>query len=219
MSSEELVTTTSADLPPSEPIDLDDVLDSSFLDSDADSQVLSSTSTEIDSRKHLKSLNRWDVISVGAFRQTLETSGNSEGLSANWTSDSGFLYENMMKADTLDSLMFDNKSDHSHERQPNASRKASVSPALLPVRDANRTPTPLEPPQTPPIHHHTYHKTRKELRREKKMKRKSYGPVNQHQHQHHHHQHHPNMKTRSSSSMQRANFFSSPASSVPSLNL
>jgi hypothetical protein len=37
-------------------------------------------------------------------------------------------------------------------------------------------------------------------------------------HQHRHHQHHPNTKTRGSSSMQRTNFFSSPASSVPSLN-
>jgi hypothetical protein len=55
------------------------------------------------------------------------------------------------------------------------------------------------------------------------MKRKSYGPVH-HQHQHHQrqhfqHNHHPNSKSRSSSSMQRTNFFNSPTGAVPPLNL
>jgi len=232
MSSEELLTSTSADLSHGEPIDWDDVLDASLLDSDvSDRQASSSTCTEVDSR-NLQNLSRWDVISVGAFRQTLETSGNNESRCANWNSDAGaasntFAYANTMKTNTLGTMMFDNQTSRSsNQTQRRAGAvKTAVSPVLLPVCDGDQTPTDTPPtPQPPPIHHHhrhhhTNHKTRKELRRENKTKRKSYSHVNQHYQQHHHHQHHPNMKTRSSSSMQRTNFFSSPASSVPPLNL
>jgi hypothetical protein len=52
----------------------------------------------------------------------------------------------------------------------------------------------------------------------KMLKRKTHGPVHHHHHQYHHHNHHPNMKSRSTGSVQRTNFFSSPTS-VPPLNI
>ena len=221
---------TSPGLPPAEPIDLDDVLDASFLESDSSGH--SSVSTELESRKHLKNLSRWDVVSVGAFRQTLETGGNNENPPTRWPSEAGpasdgISYGNAMKANPMGTMLYDNKPpnpSHLSERQAcNNGMDISISPVLLPVCDGNRTPTHVPPPQVPqhsPDDQHARHITRKE-RREKKKKLKSSGPAphKHQQYQHRHHQHHPNMKSRSSSSMQRTNFFSSPASSVPPLNL
>jgi hypothetical protein len=52
----------------------------------------------------------------------------------------------------------------------------------------------------------------------KMLKRKTHGPVHHHHHQYHHHNHHPNMKSRSTASAQRTNFFNS-STSVPPLNI
>ena len=226
LSSEE-TGTTSPKLPPAEPIELDDVLDASFLDSDpSDVQGLStSTSNEGDSRNHLKNLSRWDLISVGAFRQTRETAGISDNSAPGWGSDTPGApaeYGSMMKSSPLSTMLWQNKSSSPPKRSRNMS--VVISPVLPPLRehDGDRTPTNAPPNQIPPQqqNHHYPHKTRKELRRERKLKRKSYSSV-QHQHQHHqyhYHQHHPNSKTRSSSSSQRTNFFNT-SSSVPALNL
>ncbi|RDB20903.1 hypothetical protein Hypma_012004 [Hypsizygus marmoreus] len=199
-------------------VDLNDVLEASFLDADpSDPQ---NVSTENESRKQLKNFNRWDHISVGAFRQSRDTI--PEG-AAGWSSDTGRSntdYGSMMKSSPLSTMLWQNKANQKR------SRKLSViiSPVILPVRDrdGDRTPTNAPPNQPPPQQNHRYdnypHKSRKELRRERKLKQKSYGPVHhQHQHnQHHSHHHHPNLKSRSSSSTQRSNFF---MSSVPPLNL
>lgn len=223
------MTPTSPELPAAEAIELDDVLDASFLASDpADPQALPNSSTEPDSRKHLKNLSRWDLISVGAFRQTRETAAINDNVPPNWAAETpratvsdGLTYGNMMKNSPLSTMLWHNKGSNLPKRSRGRNMNVIISPVILPVRDGDRTPTNTPQNQIPPTpQNNSHHKTRKELRRETKLKRKSYGPVHhQHQHhQHHHHHHHPNMKTRSSSSMQRTNFFN-PTSSVPPLNL
>jgi hypothetical protein len=226
---EEHTTTTSDELRPANPIDLDDVLDSSFLDSDRDDTRVLSAGSSDDSRKHISSLNRWDVISVGAFRQTREsTVVTSDTPSTNWNIESpADGYESMMKTNPLSTMLWNNsKSSSPPKRGPRHSINLDISPVLLPFRDGDRTPTNIlsSPiPQTNPSSDHSQ-KTRKEIRREKKTKRRGPGPTrhqNQHQNQynhHHHHSHYPNMKSRSSSSMQRTNFFGS-TSGVPPLSL
>ncbi|GLB41949.1 hypothetical protein LshimejAT787_1005490 [Lyophyllum shimeji] len=198
-------------------VNLDDVLETSFLDPEpSDSQGVS---TDNESRKQLQTFHRWDVISVGAFRQSREAADSGWG--SDGTPRSKTDYGSMMKSSPLSTMLWQNKANNPKRR----SRKMSVviSPVILPVRDrdGDRTPTNIPPP--PPHQNHRYdnhytHKSRKELRRERKLKRKSYGPVHhQHQHhQHHSHHHHPNSKTRSTSSSQRTNFF---ISSVPPLSL
>ncbi|KAF5383844.1 hypothetical protein D9615_003653 [Tricholomella constricta] len=219
--------TMSPEMASAELVDLNDVLEASFLDPDpSDSQ---STSTENESRKQLKSYNRWDIISVGAFRQSREAVDGAAGWGSDTTPGSKTDYGSMMKSSPLSTMLWQNKAANNAQRR---SRKMSVviSPVILPVRDrdGDRTPTNMPshshlhqhhiPPQQNHRHDNYPHKSRKELRRERKLKRKSYGSVHhQHQHhQHHTHHHHPNLKSRSTSSSQRTNFF---MSSVPPLNL
>src|SRR5580704_6437772 len=97
MSSEELLTSTSADFPPAEPINIDDVLDASILDLDTSDIHGVLTNAEVYVREHLRNLSHWDVVSVGAFRQTLETSGSSDIPSGSWDTDVTPPYENAMK--------------------------------------------------------------------------------------------------------------------------
>ncbi|KAG6919528.1 hypothetical protein DXG01_005118 [Tephrocybe rancida] len=210
--------TMSPEMANAELVDLNDVLEASFLDPEppSDSQ---NTSTDTESRRQLKSFNRWDVISVGAFRQSRET---DSGWGSDTTPGNKTDYGSMMKSSPLSTMLWQNKAaNHTSQRR---SRKMSVviSPVILPVRDRDGDRTPTNPPPQRDQRRDDYnysHKSRKELRREKKMKRKSYGalhhPNQRHQH-HNHHQHHPNLKTRGTSSSQRTNFFSS---SVPPLNL
>ncbi|KAG6890312.1 hypothetical protein C0995_009518 [Termitomyces sp. Mi166 len=160
-------------------VDLDDVLEPSILDTEpSDTQ---NTSIDNDSRKLLKSFNRWDVISVGAFRQSRESAEGggwaSESTPANRTD-----YGSMMKSSPLSTMLWQNKANTS----PRRSRKMSViiSPVILPVRererDGDRTPTNVphhqhqNNNQRNDSNHNYPHKSRKELRRERKMKRKSY---------------------------------------------
>lgn len=205
--------------PATEIVDLNEVLEASFLDTEA-----SDSHTEADSHKQqLKGVNRWDVISVGAFRQTQDTGAITDG-TTEWSSDAPAStsvtdYGKMMKSSPLSTMLWQNKAINQKR-----SRKMSViiSPVIFPVRDreGDRTPTNVPPPHHVPPHKQNNHphKSRKELRRERKLKRKSCGPVS-HQHQHlqrHFHQHHPNSKTRSTSSTQRMN---SSSSSIPPLSL
>jgi hypothetical protein len=207
--------------PATEIVDLNEVLEASFLDTETpDSQ---SVSTEADSHKQqLKGVNRWDVISVGAFRQTRDTGAITDG-TTEWSSDApastvGTDYGKIMKSSPLSTMLWQNNGV-----KQKRSRKMSViiSPLILPVRDreGDHTPTNVPPIHGPPHKQNNHpHKSRKELRRERKLKRKSYGPV-PHQHQHlqrHFHQHHPNSKTRSTSSTQRMN---SSSSSIPPLSI
>ncbi|KAG6832996.1 hypothetical protein H0H87_012582 [Tephrocybe sp. NHM501043] len=221
--------TMSPEMANAELVDLNDVLEASFLDPEppSDSQNIS---TDTESRRQIKSFNRWDIINVGAFRQRREGDVAGAGWGSDTTPGNKTDYGSMMKSSPLSTMLWQNKANNNHSINNNASsssrrsRKMSVviSPVILPVRDrdGDRTPTNMPPPHRDQRHdNYNYpHKSRKELRRERKMKRKSYGtlhhPHQRHQH-HNHHQHHPNLKSRTTSSSQRS-FFSS---SVPPLNL
>ncbi|KAJ3874588.1 hypothetical protein F5051DRAFT_416382 [Lentinula edodes] len=207
-------------------IDLDDVLDASFMAASepiaasntdeeypaGSSVAVSNLDADPSTGQYIKSLNRWDVISVGALRKTGVLTDSTAGRG----SDSGpdyTAYSNVMKSSPLSTMLWHNRNGASkHQR----SLGYILSPELGPVRDGDRTPTHGSQKHngSPPFNT----KSRKELRRERKLKRKGYGPVNNHKHTHLHHQHshHPNSKTRSSSSFQRSNSFNSP---VPSLSI
>ena len=225
-SSDEPSSQTTPEPSPAESIELDDVLESSYLDYEPEMALETSTTSEGDFHRHL---SRWDRVPVGTFRLTRESASSSNDIpsSPGWTSEppktssSDVLsYSNVMKSSPLSTMLWHDKES---SVTPCKSRAVIISPVLLPVRDGDRTPTRVphnheQPPhngQQPP------HKTRKESRRETKMmKRKTHGSIHhQHyHHQYHHHNHHPNMKSRSTGSVQRTNFFSSPTS-VPPLNI
>ena len=239
VSSKEEPSETTSDHAPTEAIDLHDVLDVSFLDAEiADPPTLSSASASEGeaSRRHLHSLNRWDHIPMGTFRRTRESGAIiSDSASTTWQADTprvspadGFPHgsSRMLKSSPFSEITWHARSSDPPKgtRRPSKSFKNIViSPVILPVRDGDRTPT-----NVPPNHNHNQHddaprKTRKQLRRETKANRKTFGPL-LHQHQHHQrqhfqHNHHGNSKSRSTSSMQRTNFFNSPTGSVPPLNL
>jgi hypothetical protein len=231
----------SLDHPPAEAIDLHDVLDVSFLEAEAAEPLpLSSTSTSEGeaSRRHLHSMNRWDHIPMGTFRRTRESGAIiTDNASTSWQAETprvspadGFAQgsSGMLKSSPFSEITWHGRGSNPPKgtRRPSrASKNVVISPVILPVRDGDRTPTNVPPYHSPPYiqRDHTQRKSRKEARRETKMKRKSYGPVH-HQHQHHQrqlfqHNHHPNSKSRSTSSMQRTNFFNSPTGAVPPLNI
>ncbi|KAJ7460593.1 hypothetical protein FB451DRAFT_1140818 [Mycena latifolia] len=172
--------TTSPELPPAQTIDLDDVLDSAFLDSEPSDGQLSTSPTE-QSRKHLN-LSRWGWGS------------DTPGPAAD--------FGNVMKNSPLSSMLWQDKDLASSSKHPQSS-----SP--LRTRDGDRTPTNAMAHTQAPPQNDIPTKSRKESRRERKVKQKNMGlgyerPPHQ---QHYFRQHHPNSKTRSSSSTQRSNFF------------
>ncbi|KAJ3731747.1 hypothetical protein DFJ43DRAFT_1077227 [Lentinula guzmanii] len=208
-------------------IDLDDVLDASFLvatESTTISSVVEEPPTEASvtvnnsnaspsTEQYIRSLNRWDVISVGALRKT----GVLTDSAAGWGSDSGpdyTAYSNVMKSSPLSTMLWHNRNGASRQQR---SMGYILSPELGPVRDGDRTPTNGSQKHngSPPFNS----KSRKELRRERKLKRNSHKPANHHKphHLHHQHHHHPNSKSRSTSSFQRTNSFNN--SPVPSLSI
>ncbi|KAF8885003.1 hypothetical protein BD779DRAFT_1534952 [Infundibulicybe gibba] len=94
---------TSPDMPPAEPIGLDDVLEASFLDPDPFDQQGSTILTASDGESHTPSENpnRWDHIPVSAFRQTQESGSLTDTTAPGWVSDSPVRntdYESMMKS-------------------------------------------------------------------------------------------------------------------------
>lgn len=214
-----------------EPIELDDVLDSSYLDSEPEMSLGTGTGSEGELHRHLQSLSRWDRVPVGTFRFTRESAASSNDIPSspgwaseppNTTSSDVLAYSNVMKSSPLSTMLWHDKG-LAVKATPRKNRAVVISPVLLPVRDGDRTPTHVPHNHDQPSHNDQQppHKTRKESRREMKMlKRKTHGPIHHHHyhHQYHHHNHHPNMKSRSTGSVQRTNFFSSP-SSVPPLNI
>ncbi|KDQ26960.1 hypothetical protein PLEOSDRAFT_1077746 [Pleurotus ostreatus PC15] len=200
-----------------EPVNLDDVLDSSYLDSDGSDCHGSTTSVnDSDSKKHIRNLKRWDVISVGAFRQS-HSSMNS--LDASWTSDTPVptsvptSLSNAMKMNPINEMLWNNK-DSKVDGPSTSALSTPESTSSKRRKRGDRTPTNYVPTTTPPQQNRIPTKTRKELRHEHKLKRKSFASTHHKHHpQFHAHGHHPNMKSRSSSSVQRTNFFSSSTSS------
>ncbi|PSR90601.1 hypothetical protein PHLCEN_2v4894 [Hermanssonia centrifuga] len=216
-------------------IDLDDVLDASFLSSDPmalESDVPSdqywlAPRTSVGSLHH-RSLDRWDRIPVATFRRTRETMADSTpvsdgGLGSRY--NMGTLVNNDMLGTLKATGDKKSKTARKYARANSSTNMLVISPVLFPVREEDLTPTSgpssiynpfLPDPQT------HQKKTRKEKRKEKVIiKRKMMGkhinlpPKQQQQHQHRHH--YPNSKTRGSNSVQRTHFASS--SNVPHLNL
>ncbi|KAF7973940.1 hypothetical protein HWV62_13886 [Athelia sp. TMB] len=223
---------SSSEHPLATPIELHDVLDVAFLDSDVTEPTMYSGPSASESEAH----PRWDHVPMGTFRRTRESGAIiSDSGSATWHAETPRVapadaFVQGSSARLLKSSPFSEITWHgrpkgaSARRASNASaRHVNISPVILPVRDGDRTPTLANGPPhlSPPQQESFPRKTRKELRRETKMKRKGYGPVH-HQHQsqkHFHHSHHPNLKSRSTNAVQRTNFFNSPTSSVPPFNL
>ncbi|KAJ6485921.1 hypothetical protein C8R45DRAFT_286692 [Mycena sanguinolenta] len=173
---------TSPELP-AQTFDLDDVLDSAFLDSEPSEGQVSTSPTE-QSRRHLN-LSRWGWGS--------ETSANTD-------------FGNALRNSPLSSMLWQDKDGIS------APTKQVQSSPSLHARDGDRTPTNGTSNVPPPLQQDVPTKSRKETRRERKVKQKNMGLSHErppHQ-QHYFRQHHPNSKTRSSSSSQRSFFNNSP---------
>jgi len=212
-----------------EPIQLHDVLDTTFIDSEPEAQAQTTSSSENGMQKHVQSLNRWDRVPVNAFRLTRESVPSDIATSPGWTSEPSksvvsdtLSYEQVLRNTSLGIMLWQDKnSAKSTPRRSKTIVDIVISPVLLPVRDGDRTP-PCPPRYDLNTNRHQQqnHKNRKESRRETTSKRKSRTPAQRHyyhQKQHFRHNHHPNTKSRSTGSMQR-NFHSSPTS-IPTLNI
>lgn len=240
LSSDEPSGQSSSDHPLGPPIDLHDVVDVSFLEPDpVDPLGLSHTSaSENEAGGHMQSAERWGHIPMGTFRRTRESGAIiGDGASTSWTAETPRVKpadapftpasaSRILKSSPFSEIAWQSRPPKGTRRRLKPSKNLAISPVILPVRDGDRTPTMITHPSStnsPP--NEQQRKSRKEQRRESKMKRKSLGPVHhqhqhrQRQHQHFHHSHHPNMKSRSTNAIQRTNFFNSPTSSVPPLNL
>ncbi|KAF8141718.1 hypothetical protein EV363DRAFT_32091 [Boletus edulis] len=197
--SDELPSETPPDIGLGEPIKLDDVLDSTFLDYEPEMPAILDSEGE---QKLTQSLSRWDRVPVDTFRLTRESEVPT---SPGWTSEpckssvpEVRSYGNALKSSPLHTMLWNDKSGVKEKSRK--SRGLVISPVLLPVRDGDRTPTHV------PYHHdlhsnhrqqqHTPFKNQKESRREMKMmKRKTHPPSQQcydHQKRHHRRNHHPN---------------------------
>jgi hypothetical protein len=214
------------------PIGLDDVLESSFLDSET--SETENALSDSGPRKQQHSINRWDIIPVSAFRQTRDTAVAAAAASASPWPEAALHAEGLGLRDPMGapaSILWKAKETASTKRHDGIT--LDVSPALLP-RDGDPIPTHGSDPSTSagvdstdspssPCALDELPKVKKEGKRDKKMKRKSLGIVQQkfqhhphHQpqhHHHHHHQHHANKKSRSSGALQRTSFVG-PTSSV-----
>ncbi|THH19444.1 hypothetical protein EW146_g1725 [Bondarzewia mesenterica] len=223
----------SPDHPPAAPIELDDVLDASMLDSDPfDAQMsgLPSSSglgdeamyVESNGERHLQSLSRWDRVPIGTFRRTRE-SGLADG-------GNELAYGGMIRSSPFTGMLWQDKSTAGANdggvstptsRGKNGRRRGKgrmdvvISPVILPVRDRDGDRTPTQSGGHSPPHS----KPRKSSRKEKMLKKKSMlgaAAGRRPMQHHHHHGHHPNAKGRAAGSVQRSGLF---GGSVPPLSL
>ena len=219
-----------------EAIDLDDVLDSSFLDTepsaqDCDTDVPDSQSQSSPMKPgtspHLHNLSRWDRVPMATFRRTREsaTASGVDGAASDtglnvlqYHSGIGSMMGGMSLFTPPRPLGLD-KMSRASARKKKGRHSYNSSPTLLPSRDGV-----LGSPFVPtagPSHQGYTNKTKKELKKEKAMmKRKMTTKTSQHRsHQPYraHHHHHPNHKSRATNAVQRAGFSSGASSSIPSL--
>ncbi|KAI5894853.1 uncharacterized protein SCHCODRAFT_02217359 [Schizophyllum commune H4-8] len=198
-----------------EPIELDDVLDSSFMDAESPWEDASGTDdAHPGDGRHLKSLRRWDLISVGAFRQShgAVVAGRSDA--PGWTSDTGdlsgmiraspmrhhLLWEDTRRrAPRLNQSRRHESPDRNGDRTPTQGMDTTVdggqqSASGLPSGIVQSpTPNTNSSPSLDIIHHldANHLKTRKQLRQERKMKGKALAAQNQQQQQYSRgHRHH-----------------------------
>ncbi|KAI8996352.1 hypothetical protein BD414DRAFT_409053 [Trametes punicea] len=234
-----------SELSSTEAIELDDVLDSSLLDSEPSTQECDTDVPDPHSQSspikgsHIQSLSRWDLIPMATFRRTRESAtasgvdgaASDTGLGALQYRGVGAVMGGMAPLFTppLDKMSRASarkrKSRHSHSH--------GTSPTLS-ARDGGMLGSPFalaasgSGSGSAQHHQHGGHsgKSKKELKKEKAMmKRKLVAKSSQYRHQqphrshHHHHPHLPNNKSRATSSVQRSNFFAGAGSSIPSLTL
>jgi hypothetical protein len=178
LSSSEL--TTSPELP-AQAIDLDDVLDSAFLDSEP-SDGQSSASPTDQSRKHLN-LSRWGWGS------------DTPGPSAD--------FENALRNSPLSGMLWQQDKDSSRQPQSGAPFRARDGDRTPTNAMVNNQPPPQHDVPTK-----SRKESRRE--RKVKQKNIGLGYERPPHQQHYFRQHHPNSKTRSSSSSQRNFFNTSP---------
>ena len=220
---------TSPHLPLAEPIRLDDVLDTSILDSDTvDAPAALSKPYSIigepesatdDGERHLQNLSRWDRIPMSTFRQTRESGHVSDG-------PSNLAYGDIIRSSPFNGVWPSdrghNKPSGTPSKKGKGKRKSSlnmdISPVILP-RDGDLTPNGSTIGQNSHNPLHSKPRKDKESRRDKTRKRNTLMGTaigRRHQQHHHSHGHHPNSKGRASGSIQRTGVFSG---SVPPLNL
>ncbi|KAI0349659.1 hypothetical protein OH77DRAFT_1431872 [Trametes cingulata] len=234
-----------SDLSSTEAIELDDVLDSSLLDSEPSTQECDTDIPDPHSQSspikgsHIQSLSRWDRIPMATFRRTRETAtasgvdgaASDTGLGALQYRGIGSLIGGTMPLFTppLDKMSRasarkrKSRHSHSHATSPTLSARDGVlgSPFASGVGTGSGSGSTQQQQQQ---HGHA-NKTKKELKKEKAMmKRKLVAKSSQYRYQqphraHHHHHHLPNHKSRATSSVQRSNFFAGSGSSIPSLTI
>jgi hypothetical protein len=235
--SEDTTLLASLDLPLTEPIRLDDVLDTSILASDpfdtsaTPGKPLSiigdpEASATDDGGRHLQSLSRWDRIPMGTFRRTRENGLLSDG-------PGELAYGSIIRSSPFNGVWPSgtghNQSPGSSSKKGKGKKKSSrsrvdmvISPVIMPVRDRDSDPTPTKHTTGQNGHGPLHSKPRKdkESRRDKMLKRKTMmgtATGRRHQQHHHPHGHHPNSRGRASGSLQRAGVFG--GGSVPPLNI
>ncbi len=224
---------TSPGLPLTEPIRLDDVLDTSILYSDPVEgpanfnkypSIISEPEASVtdDGERHLQNLSRWDRIPMGTFRHTRESGHVDDG-------SSNLAYGDIIRSSPFNGVWPSERGKTKPPGSPSKKgkgRKGSVnmdiSPVILPVRDRDGDHSPNGPTIGQTRHSPLHSKPRKdkESRRDKMHKRKTLMGTaigRRHQQQHHSHGHHPNSKGRASGSVQRTGVFS--GGSVPPLSL
>ncbi|KAI0675440.1 hypothetical protein C8Q78DRAFT_963984 [Trametes maxima] len=223
-----------SELSSTEVIELDDVLDSSLLDSEPSTQDCDTDIPDPHSQSspikgsHIQSLSRWDRIPMATFRRTRETAtasgvdgaASDTGLGALQYRGMGMMGGAMpMFTPPLDKMSRasarkrKSRNAHSHGTSPTLSARDGVLGSPFVPASGSGSP-------------HQGHggKSKKELKKEKAMmKRKLVAKSSQYRYQqphkaHHHHHHLPNHKSRATSSVQRSNFAGA-GSSIPSLTI
>ncbi|KAF8478779.1 hypothetical protein JB92DRAFT_3133883 [Gautieria morchelliformis] len=165
---------SSPELPlPATSIDLDDVLDVSFLGSDDSVEPVTSTSGE----RHLRNLSRWDRVPINTFRRsrTAHMGDINARISQLAPPNDGVSYGSagghVLKRSPLGVALWQT-SDRNLKSKRNPGSVA-VSPVIFPVRDGERTPTTglyLDPLEEPLPANAGTSKSHKQKRKEKKTR-------------------------------------------------
>ncbi|TFK91719.1 hypothetical protein K466DRAFT_482102 [Polyporus arcularius HHB13444] len=227
-----------SELSSTEAIELDDVLDSSLLDSEPHTEELEtdvpgsqteSSPVKSGASPHLHNLSRWDRIPMATFRRTRESATASGVDGAVSDGALGVLpYHRNIGAMMGGMSLFPNpprplgldKMSRASARKRKGRHSHGSSPTLLPARDGTLG-SPFAPAASSGSPYHSS-KSKKEIKKEKAMmKRKMVAKSSQyryHQPSRSHH-HHPNQKSRATNAVQRVGFSSGASSSIPTLSI
>lgn len=226
-----------SELSSTEAIELDDVLDSSLLDSeppveefetDVPGSQSESSPIKSSASPHLHNLSRWERIPMATFRRTRESATASGVDGAASDSGMGVLpYHRNIGAMMGGMSLFTpprplglDKMSRASARKRKGRHSHGSSPTLLPARDGVLG-SPFAPASSSGSPFHSS-KSKKEIKKEKAMmKRKMVAKSSQYRsHQpYRHHHHHPNHKSRATNAVQRTGFSSGASSSIPSLSI